>query len=62
MEADGTLTLRFTHAEVRVPPDPDFEAWNFGERRGVLVICMPGGDIAIFGPPETAGNAAGGAE
>lgn len=52
---DGILTLRFEsgHAIV-VQPELDFEAWELREvlpahaDNALYIVCMPGGDLAIF--------------
>jgi Family of unknown function (DUF6188) len=46
----GTLQIQFSGgAFLRVPSLPDYEAWELTEGDGRRLICMPGGEIAIFG-------------
>jgi hypothetical protein len=49
-EQDGTLHLKFEGgSEVEVPPHEQFEAWQVtGPRRGDLVVCLGGGELAIW--------------
>lgn len=53
---DGTLTLDgAAGSDARalvVPADPYYEAWNAGIHRS-LVVCVPGGELAIWDPPGT---------
>jgi hypothetical protein len=47
---DAGLTVTFGDTEVRCPADPDFEAWNVSGGAGLLVVCTPGGGLAIWPP------------
>ena len=31
---------------LKVPPDPDYEAWTLNLPSGEMTICMPGGELA----------------
>lgn len=45
----GTLKLTFANgASVQVEPDDDYEAWTVAGPRGMLIVCMPGGELAIW--------------
>lgn len=39
---DGTV--------LRVPSDDAYEAWNLSGPHGALVVCMPGGELAVWDP------------
>jgi hypothetical protein len=45
----GTLILGFdSGTSLRVEPDPDYEAWNITGPRGRMIVCMPGGELAVW--------------
>ena len=44
----GGLSLAIDRSEVHCPSHPDFEAWNLSGPNGVLVVCTPGGDLAVW--------------
>jgi len=44
----GTLSLDVGDAHLRAAPDPTFEAWNVAGPDKQLVVCMPGGELAIW--------------
>ncbi len=47
----GVLTLQFAcGAKLAATPDPDYEAWEILASDGFRVICMPGGELAIWDP------------
>jgi hypothetical protein len=49
--ADGTLKLRLDDDSlITLPPHPDHEAWEMVESTvsGLLIVCTPGGDVAVF--------------
>lgn len=53
---DGTLEVAFADgSDLRVAPDPAVEAWEFAGERGVRIVSLPGGDLAVWQPatPET---------
>jgi enamine deaminase RidA (YjgF/YER057c/UK114 family) len=51
VEANGTLVIRFEDQTIiRAPSDPNYEAWQISKNDGQLVLCIPGGDIAWWGP------------
>ncbi|HEV2460862.1 MAG TPA: DUF6188 family protein [Ktedonobacterales bacterium] len=54
----GTLQIQFSgRAFLRIPSLADYEAWEVTEGDGRRLICMPGGEIAIFeAPPERHGS------
>lgn len=45
----GALHLTFsTGVELCVNPHPGYEAWQVSEPSGVLTVCGPGGELAIW--------------
>ena len=48
VEADGALSLTLAGTALRCGPDPDFESWQVSGRGVGLVVCLPGGDLAIW--------------
>ncbi|WP_404963105.1 DUF6188 family protein [Streptomyces sp. 147326] len=34
------------------PPDASFEAWQITGPRGWRFVSLPGGDLAVWSPPE----------
>lgn len=54
----GTLQIQFSgRAFLQIPSLAAYEAWELTEGDGRRLICMPGGEIAIFGaPPEHRGT------
>jgi hypothetical protein len=48
--AEGTLVLNFTDGgSLRCPPDDRYEAWEVvGGSPEHLVVCMPGGELAVW--------------
>ena len=50
---DGELALRFADGELlTVPPEENYEAWELRDDTGWLVVCMPGGSLAIWAPDQ----------
>jgi hypothetical protein len=50
--ANGVLRLAFASGStITVPPDPRYEAWSVVGRAGSLVVCTPGGELAIWDAP-----------
>ncbi len=53
---DGRLELNFAAgARICVAPADNYESWNVTGARWLRIVCMPGGDLAIWKPdtPET---------
>lgn len=47
----GRLSMTFLGGLVlRVPPDPDFEAWATSWSDGSMVVALPGGGFSSWGP------------
>lgn len=52
----GQLTLCFEDDTVlTVPPDDSYEAWQLRDDTDLLIVCMPGGQLAIW-LPTNGGN------
>lgn len=50
---DGALRLAFTDgAELTAPPDPRYESWGVTGPAGQRVVCMPGGELAVWDAAE----------
>lgn len=45
----GVLEVRFENGcRLRVDPDDSYEAWTLAGPRGMKVVCMPGGELAVW--------------
>jgi hypothetical protein len=44
----GTLSFSLGALSVRAAPSPKYEAWNVAGPDKQLVVCMPGGELAIW--------------
>jgi len=45
----GALRLVFdTGSQLRVPKDDGFEAWNARGPGSILVVSLPGGELAVW--------------
>ncbi|MBO3741833.1 DUF6188 family protein [Actinoplanes flavus] len=51
----GALKVAFEDAYVVVPYDQMYEAWQVRSDEGLLIVSMPGGDLAIW-PPGSDGQ------
>lgn len=50
---DGTLRIDFEgNVTISVPPLSKYEAWTLGASNGLKIVCMPGGELAIWSPVE----------
>ena len=46
---NGSLSLTFDDGSIlHVEPDPNYEAWNLSGPDGLVVVCMAGGELAIW--------------
>jgi Family of unknown function (DUF6188) len=46
----GTLELAFDNGmSLRVEPDDTYEAWTIAGPNGRKIVCMPGGEVALWG-------------
>lgn len=52
-DSTGTLSITFSNS-VRfvVEPDTDYEAWTIGGPGGMLIVCTPGGELAVWSPDQ----------
>ncbi|WP_407359099.1 DUF6188 family protein [Microbacterium sp. LTA6] len=49
--SDGSLAMTLDgETSLRVPSDSDFEAWSVTHSDGRLVVALPGGGLARWGP------------
>lgn len=57
---DGSLEISFEDGVVlTAPPDPDYEAWLLVSHTGLMIVSIPGGDLAVWldpAPSETGGR------
>lgn len=52
MEETGALMLTFSDGRVlHAHGDDRYESWHLGGPGGVIYTCLPGGDVAVWGPP-----------
>lgn len=50
-QSRGVLTISFGGgAQIVVPPDELYEAWQVNADNGSLVVCTPGGELAVWAP------------
>jgi len=48
---DGTLKLEFANGDkLAIGAHPKYEAWGVAGDHGLRVICLPGGDLAVWDP------------
>jgi hypothetical protein len=48
---DGTLKLEFTNgSKLVIVAHPKYEAWGLAGDRGLRIVCLPGGDLAVWKP------------
>ena len=50
VEHDGQLSVVFDSATITVPRDDDYEAWQVRADDGTLIVCVPGGELAVWLP------------
>lgn len=51
---NGTLELEFESGNfIRVYADPDYEAWSVVGAEGFRLVCMPGGELAVWSSGRT---------
>ncbi|WP_367652507.1 DUF6188 family protein [Intrasporangium sp.] len=46
----GDLAINIGHAQLSVAAGEDYEAWEMGGPHGEIILCKPGGDLAVWGP------------
>ena len=50
----GQLIISFeTGLTLKVDPDQRYESWQISSDDGLLIVCTPGGDLAIWYPPSS---------
>ena len=49
----GDRTIRFAVAQIDVSADDGFEAWQIYGPSGEIIVCMPGGELALWVPRVT---------
>ena len=51
----GQLAISFaTGLTLKVDPDQHYESWQISSDDGLLIVCTPGGNLAIWYPPDNA--------
>lgn len=49
VDEGGFLEVVFAKGPaLRVEPDPNYEAWQSRSSRGAMLICLPGGSLAVW--------------
>lgn len=49
-ESRGTVLLEFSNGEsLRLEPDDQFEGWELTGPNREKIVCLPGGDLAVWG-------------
>jgi hypothetical protein len=49
IQRTGHLTARLKDGRfVEVDPNEQYEAWQLGSANGFLLVCSPGGEVALF--------------
>jgi hypothetical protein len=49
---DGVLAVGFGEVRLVVEPDDMYEAWQLRAGNGLLLVGVPGGDVAIWTPDQ----------
>jgi hypothetical protein len=49
-EHQGQLTVAFDSLTITVPRDDDYEAWQIRADNGLMIVCVPGGELAVWLP------------
>jgi hypothetical protein len=52
----GALELKIGGVTLTVPQNDEFEAWSVTGPKGLRIISMPGGSLAIWSPSESHGE------
>jgi hypothetical protein len=47
---DGVLSISVRDALIHAVPHPHYESWNIAGPEHQLVVCTPGGDMAVWDP------------
>lgn len=49
-QRDGQLSVVFDSITITVPLDDNCEAWQIRADNGLLIVCVPGGELAVWLP------------
>jgi hypothetical protein len=49
-EHQGQLSVVFESVTINVPSDDNYEAWQIRADDGLLIVCVPGGELAVWLP------------
>jgi hypothetical protein len=53
-DTTGELTIKLANgASIHVEPDEGFEAWAVAGPNGMLVVSVPGGELAVWRPDRS---------
>ena len=56
-EKSGGMVLGFDDgASLRVEPHEEYEAWTIAGPHGKKIVCMPGGEVAVWADGEDTGG------
>jgi hypothetical protein len=51
VSTDGDLRIQFDSGHMcSISPEDNYESWQISGEEGLLMVCMPGGELAIFEP------------
>ncbi len=50
IERDGELTVVFESVTITVQPDDKYEAWQIRADDETMIVCVPGGELAVWLP------------
>jgi hypothetical protein len=50
IQREGELSVMFESVTVTVQPDEQYEAWQIRADDETLIVCMPGGELAVWIP------------
>lgn len=50
VERDGELSVVFESVTITVHPDDQYEAWQIRADDETLIVCVPGGELAVWLP------------
>ena len=49
-DSDGQLDVVFDSLTISVPRDDNYEAWQVRADDGLMIVCVPGGELAVWLP------------
>jgi len=50
IQRDGELSVVFESLTIIVEPDEQYEAWQIRADDETIIVCMPGGELAVWLP------------